>query len=84
MVSLVARNKMCLIEIEDCLFGCAIEGDGSGQLLIAASIPSMGGSNGGLDSLQDILHIIGIGQGFTFCYAWRARGHSIFLLLLLK
>jgi len=35
----------------------------------------MGGSNGGLDSLQDILNIIGIGQGFTFCYAGRARGH---------
>lgn len=44
----------------------AIEGDGSGLLHIAASMPSMGGSNGGLDSLQDILDTIGIRQGFTF------------------
>ncbi|KAL5055749.1 hypothetical protein RYX36_036431 [Vicia faba] len=45
------KEVYVVLEIEDSLFGCGAEGDGRGQLVIAAVMPVMGGSNGGLDLL---------------------------------
>lgn len=68
------KEVYVVLEIEDCLFGCGAEGDGRGQMVLAAGMPFMGGSNSGLDLLQDSLHVVDIGQSFIFSNGERARG----------